>query len=212
MSDPTSDGGLRERKRAALYASIERTAIDLALEHGYENTTIDMICEAGMISQRTFFNYFGSKEGVILGATPPMPSQEEIDDFAGRTGSNVLGDFVAMITASFVEKELDADLFRARRLLIQRTPELHSKELARMGDLEEQFVRIVLTRFRAQGRSTATSPDLEDEARMVVDLTTGVMRFAMHNWFSADFSGTVRELLGGSIDLIRRITDNTPSS
>ena len=136
--------GLRERKRAAAQETIERAAISLALEHGYEHVTVEMICEASMVSQRTFFNYFGSKEGVILGGAPPMPTEEEVDAFARASGSNLLADFVTLITSSLLKREPDADLFTARRKLIMRTPELVTKETARLGGLEDQFVAIIL--------------------------------------------------------------------
>ena len=203
----TAEDGLRERKRAALRAGIERIAVDLTIEHGYDHLTVDMICDAGMISQRTFFNYFGSKEGVILGSTPPMPSEEQIAAFAHASGADVLGDFVALITSSVVDHEPDAELFRLRRAIILQTPELSSKETARMGELEEQFVRIVLTRFEAQGRDAA-EPGLEDEARMVVALTIGVMHLVMRKWFSEDSASSTRELLQQSAALIQRVTGN----
>jgi AcrR family transcriptional regulator len=208
---PGAQDGLRSRKRAALQASIERSAIDLALEHGYDNVTVDMICQASMVSQRTFFNYFGSKEGVVLGRTPPMPSDDEVDAFVHQAGSNVLGDFVAMITNVLVDNEPDPALFRARRALIMGTPELLTKETARMGELEEHFVRVILGRFEAEGRSAVDEPDLEDEARMVVALTSGVLHYALRKWSSTEDtseSGSTRELLQGSIALIRRITGN----
>jgi len=207
-----AEEGLRERKRAATQATIEQAAISLALEHGYDHVTVDMICEASMVSQRTFFNYFGSKEGVILGATPPMPSEAEIDRFARKTGSNVLGDFLTLITSSVLDREPDADLFKARRTLIMRTPELLSKETARMAEFEDQFVAIILTRYQIQGRSLATDPEVEDEARMVVALTTGVMHYVMRKWFSSHPTTSTRDLLRDSIEVLHRITDNTPSA
>jgi AcrR family transcriptional regulator len=209
LSPAAPTDGLRSRKRAALRASIERSAIDLALEHGYDGVTVDMICQANMISQRTFFNYFGSKEGVVLGATPPMPSDGEVDAFVHQAGSNVLGDFVAMITNVLVDHEPEPALFRARRALIMRTPELLTKETARIGELEDRFVRVILARFEAEGRTTADESDLEDEARMVVALTTGVLRYALRKWSSTEDSPpsvSTRELLQGSIAMIRRIT------
>ena len=200
--------GLRERKRAAAQAAIERAAVSLALEHGYDHVTVDMICEASMVSQRTFYNYFGSKEGVILGAVPPMPTDAEVDEFARKTGSNVLGDFLTLITTSMLDSEPDAELLKARRTLIMRTPDLLSKEMARMGEFEDLFVAIILTRFAVQGRSKATEPNLEDEARMVVSMTTGVMHYVMRQWFKARPAITTRDLLHNSIELIHRITDN----
>jgi AcrR family transcriptional regulator len=200
--------GLRERKRAATQESIERAAIALALAHGYEHVTVDMICEASMVSQRTFFNYFGSKEGVILGGAPPVPTDEEIDAFARATGSNLLADFVTLITSTLLKREPDADLFNARRMLISRTPELVTKETARLGGLEDQFVAIILARYEVQGRSLAGHPELEDEARMVVALTTGVLHYVRRRWVAAPQGASTRDLVRSSIELIHRITND----
>ena len=198
--------GLRARKRAATQETIERAAISLALEHGYEHVTVDMICDASMVSQRTFFNYFGSKEGVMLGVAPPMPSDEQIDAFTRATGSNLLADFLTMITSSLLEREPDAGIFSARRKLIMRTPELLIKESARLGEFEDQFVAIILTRYQVQGRGPANNPELEDEARMVVALTTGVLQYVRRRWASSPPGASTRDLLSNSIELIDRIT------
>lgn len=207
MSNTTrTDEGLRSRKRAATQATLERVAITLALEHGYDNVTVDAICEAGMVSQRTFFNYFGTKEGVFLGASPPMPTDDAIQAFVHGAGANVLGDLVGMITSAIVDHEPDTELLRSRRVLIERTPELLNGESTRIAELENHLVRIVLDRFHAQGRDQATIPDLEDEARMVVALGASVMRYSMQKWFCGGFAGTPRELLQHSIALVRRIT------
>ncbi|SMQ71316.1 transcriptional regulator, TetR family [Agreia sp. VKM Ac-1783] len=204
------NGGLRERKRAATQEKIERAALSLALEHGFENVTVDMICEASMVSQRTFFNYFGSKEGVIIGGTPPMPSDEHVDAFTRATGSNLLADFLTMITSSLLDREPDAALFEARRMLIMRTPELLIKETARMGESEDQFVAIIMTRFEVQGIKRANQTELEDEARMVVALTTGVLQYVRRRWANSQPGASTRDLLSNSIELIQRITNDQP--
>lgn len=210
QAEANMDGGLRERKRAATQEHIERAAISLALEHGFENVTVDMICAASAVSQRTFFNYFGSKEGVIVGGAPLMPSDEHIDAFTRSTGSNVLADFLTMITSSLLEREPDAALFKARRELNMRTPELLARETARMGESEDQFVAIIITRYGLQGRHRADHPELEDEARMVVALATGVLHYVRRRWVSARPGASTRDLLSSSIELIQRITNDHP--
>lgn len=199
-------GGLRARKRAATQAALERAAIALALEHGYENVTVDAICEAAMVSPRTFFNYFGTKEAVFLGASPPMPTEEAIRAFVHASGDNVLGDLVELATSVLVDPEPDLSLLRSRRRLIERTPELLASEITRVAEMEEILMRLVQDRFRAQGRGEAATPDLADEAHMVVALWASVMRYSMQKWFSGDFTGSVRELLDHSIELIGRVT------
>lgn len=200
------DEGLRARKRAATQSALERAAISLALEHGYDSVTVDMICEAAMVSPRTFFNYFGTKEGVFLGAAPPMPAEAEIHAFVHAAGTDVLSDLVGMMTAAFVDLTPDTDLLQSRRMLIERTPELLNGENTRIAEMEVRLVRLVLDRFRAQGRTEASTPDLEDEARMVVGLGGSVMRYSMQKWFCGGFAGAPRELLQQSLALVQRIT------
>nr|BBH94823.1 TetR family transcriptional regulator [Thermogemmatispora argillosa] len=61
--------GLRERKKRLLQEAIEQAALTLFRQRGYEQTAIQDIAEAVMISPRTFFRYFPSKEEVLLGPT-----------------------------------------------------------------------------------------------------------------------------------------------
>ncbi len=214
MNDAARPEGLRQRKRAATHARIETAALALAVEHGYEQVTVDMICAESMVSQRTFFNYFGSKEGVILGCAAPMPSAEAIAVFVHRRDGTLLGDFLALLGSAAFEAQPDPEVLRARRMLIHRTPELITKELARMGELENQFTQIVLERLRAQGPAPGSAEQpahqLEDEAQMVIGLAMGVLRFVMRKWFSEAHSGTNPEMLQYSLELIRRITSSEP--
>jgi AcrR family transcriptional regulator len=206
MAHPT-DEGLRARKRAATQSTIERAALSLALEHGYDGVTVDAICEASMISQRTFFNYFGSKEGVILGPPPPQPTDAAVETFVRAAGRDVLGDLVSLMALAIADREPDRDLLRSRRVLIQRTPELMNREVARMTELQNGLVAIVLARLRASGRDD--SSDLTEEARMIVVLAGSVMRYCMEQYFGGAGTGSPREVLENALALVRRITSGS---
>jgi AcrR family transcriptional regulator len=58
----------RGRPPASSREAIEETAIDLFLEHGYEQTTIAMITAACGIGRTTLFRYYRSKADIVWSA------------------------------------------------------------------------------------------------------------------------------------------------
>src|SRR5215467_10248639 len=65
LSSPPAQG-LRERKKAKTRAAIQRHALRLFREQGYEGTTVEQIAEAAEVSPSTFFRYFPTKEDVVI--------------------------------------------------------------------------------------------------------------------------------------------------
>jgi AcrR family transcriptional regulator len=63
---PETRLGRRERKKLRTRALIQQEALRLFLEKGFEATTIEEIAEAADIATSTFFNYFPTKEDVVL--------------------------------------------------------------------------------------------------------------------------------------------------
>lgn len=109
--------GLRARRRERTRDDIEASALALFVEHGYDETTVEEIAEAALISPRTFFRYFASKEDVLLAG--------------GR-------DEMTLAARSLAERPTDEPLMDSLRGLLEIFAELHST------DRERQLCRIGL--------------------------------------------------------------------
>lgn len=199
-SEPT---GLRERKKRATQDAIERAAVELALEHGYAHVTVEMICEVAVISQRTFFNYVGSKERAVLGAVPPLPDAAAQASFVAGRGGGVLDDLVAILAVSAAGLgEPAGDLLPKRRQVMQANPELALKEFARMEEAEESLLELVRARLEHDG---VPADEVGERAKMVVSLTFGIMHYVVRAWMDADDPTDVGDVLVRAATLARQV-------
>lgn len=62
--------GLRERKKRATRKALHRAALEATLDRGLSQVTVEEIAAAAEVSERTFFNYFSSKEEAVIGLDP----------------------------------------------------------------------------------------------------------------------------------------------
>ena len=56
QTKPSAEG-LRYRKKLKARLSVERAALELVIERGYDGVTVEDICARAEISKKTFFNY-----------------------------------------------------------------------------------------------------------------------------------------------------------
>ncbi|MFD5827868.1 TetR/AcrR family transcriptional regulator [Lentzea sp. NPDC060358] len=58
---------LWDRTRRRVREEVVDAALELFLEQGFEETTVDQVVAAAGISRRSFFRYFGAKEDIVFG-------------------------------------------------------------------------------------------------------------------------------------------------
>src|SRR5262245_37222436 len=73
----TEEPGLRERKKRRTREAISHAAVSLFLEHGFDHVSVAEVAAAADVSKMTVFNYFPTKEDLVL-----YQIADHVDEFA----------------------------------------------------------------------------------------------------------------------------------
>ena len=207
MTITVEHAGLRERKRLATRRAIQIAALDLVAERGLEKVTVDEISRIADVSPRTFFNYFASKESVLIGDHPELAGGDAVENFVSASaGTDVLhglGELLAASTDSAVE---DADLLVRRRALLKQYPELFALRIAAMHVFEDQLQAVVAQRLARDACPHEPSPEeLNSKARLVTLVAFGAMRHAWTVWADNEGGIGLNERLRTSFGELREL-------
>ena len=179
MQETAPPVGLRASKKQATGRALSAAARSLALEHGFEDVTIDMICAAAGVSTRTFFNYFESKSDAMVGQPMPLGDERSRAVFvAGGPSGELLADIVTVVDpTAFLVAERRDDL-RIALALMEAEPRVLALQLARGADMELELARLIAA------REGLTEPDYG--CTTTAALAQTVLRCALLEWFRAD--------------------------
>jgi AcrR family transcriptional regulator len=187
--------GLRERKNERTRTAIERAAVELALEHGYEHTTVDQIAARADVSPRTVFGRYPTKDAIIYGDGRKAPRFHEWLDGPADTLVERLGDFIhtrthaaiddtglerlrlqAMVTDPYLRQGLRGRLDKAEGLIAGRLAEQLGLPLDDAGP--RLFAAAVSGLFLAMAEKAVEDPEafdpLHDCARGLTFLSAGL--------------------------------------
>ncbi|MFC7326727.1 TetR/AcrR family transcriptional regulator [Marinactinospora rubrisoli] len=160
-------------RAAATRAAIENAALDLALARGYEHVTVDLICEAAGVSQRTFFNHFPTKDDALLGRDMPRIDERAARRFVLSEGPLLL-DAIALV--DHPERKAVSPRLADRLKVISMSPPLLARQMERISAIDAELREIVALRLERR-HPGADEAERADEAAMVAYLLAGFMRF-----------------------------------
>ncbi len=186
-----SHSGLRERKKLKTKEAIQREALRLFQEQGYEETTIDQIAAAAEISPSTFFNYFPSKEDVVLfDRYDPM-----LESFMTSLPHDVpLSQSIERALTMFAGAvQADSETILARAMLALEVPEVRARFWEELQKAQTLFAGIVAKRT---GRDAA---DFEVRVLSMVLVTASFE--AMVEWLRRGGKGNMFALVKEGLDV-----------
>lgn len=137
----------RERKKLETRRALERSALRLFAERGYEQTTVEDIAEAADVAVRTFFRYFSSKQDVLFGDVVTDRISRLRHELAERPrDENPLESIrIVMALLDFTGPDEEQQIL-ARMELMRRQPSFVGRYLEIMDDLRRAIVDFVADR------------------------------------------------------------------
>jgi AcrR family transcriptional regulator len=187
--------GLRARKKQRTRRAIERAALDLFDEHGFEGTTIDDIAAAADIAPRTFFHYFPSKEDVVL-ADYTIRLEQIVAALKASPADHapwpaLRGAFLSVAADYETEREQLLRRFR----IIEATPSVTARNLLLQASWEDAVTDAV-----SNWLGLDATRDIRP--RLIAGAALAAMRASLRRWLTDDGRSRLPDHLAYCFDLM----------
>jgi AcrR family transcriptional regulator len=141
----TRGAGIRERRRQQTRARIVDAATDLFAERGFDSVSVVEIAQRAGVVEKTVFNHFPVKEGLVFDADPPM--RAALLDAVRRRPA---GESVAAAAGSFVVAAVSllgtpeaADGVAQMARVIRGSRTLLTREREILGELTDSLAELI---------------------------------------------------------------------
>lgn len=173
--------GLRERKKRATVNAIERAAVRLALEKGFEKVSVMEICDEADISRSTFFNYMPTREAAIFGRPLRMiPMDQALAILDDQAGKSLLSGIFHVSLTSIGGAEINPEVAAGRNRLGAEQPHCMHLMLAPMTTLTLELIGLVAVWLDADhSRRRLPEVSVVREASHVVTVASGALTALM---------------------------------
>ena len=171
---------LRARRRRQTTTDIHDAALRLAREVGFDNVTIEQISAEAGVSQRTFFNYFPSKESAVAYAPLEIPEALACEFIAkGKARhSVVLTELISLITDALAVQPPSRRDTEDIKLVARQHPSVLAAMLSTFESFNASVADIVAQRLRL----------CADDAvpQLIGGLALATVRTGMERWTHND--------------------------
>src|SRR5438874_9005955 len=130
---------VRERTRRAVRGELAQLAVDLFVEKGYDETTIDDLAAAAGMSKRTFFRYFASKEELVMGKYEVL-GEQLAEDLSARPAGEPIWVSLRQVfgrVVEYFESEARGTASVAMEKIVRDHPALNASYLERVSRMQE---------------------------------------------------------------------------
>ena len=168
---------------------LERAALDLFTEQGYDRTTVAQIARRANLTERSFYRWFADKREVLF-AGDELAEHLVAAIEAVPAGTAALPTLLAALRTA-PEVYRPREFLRERAAVIAANRPLRERELVKLAALSEA----VTAALRHRGADPQT-------ARLATDVGLAVARLATERWVADDRADFPQVLADSAADLL----------
>jgi AcrR family transcriptional regulator len=174
---------------------LERAALELYTERGFDQTTVAEIAERAGLTERTFFRHFADKREVLFAG------QDTLFDLAtthiaaapeSASPIDAISEALRAIGEMFQGRHAHA---RRRQAVIAANPGLQERELIKLASLATAMAEAL----RQRGISDVA-------AKLTAETAVAVFKVAFERWIAATKDRDLSALIGDSLDELKALT------
>lgn len=178
--------------------AVEKAALELLAERGFDDTSAEEIAAAAGISRRTFFRYFGTKNNIPFGNYAALLRELE-DWLSSQPDDRPMFDVIVDAVVRFNRVHTDGPVAHRERMeLIMHTPALRAN--AALVNAEWQAVLARYAALRMEEPPEALGPQL------VAHVSLGAASAAYEQWLRDESSDLV-EVMQRAFEMAQRLPD-----
>ena len=179
---------------------LQRAALELYGERGFERTTVAEIAERAGVTERTFFRHFADKREVLFAGGEAF-AQTILDGVAAAPDSlSPLGLAAAGLDAAGALLQQRRPFALERQRIIAASAELRERELIKLDSLAGSLSRAL----RERGVP-------EHEANLAGEVGVAIFRTAFGEWIGDPRAGDLREVIARSFEGLLAVATSHPS-
>lgn len=171
----------------------------LAVQQGYDRSTLDELAQQAGVSRRTLFNYFPGKLDAVLGTRPGLPGPATETFIAGGPHDDLIDDLGELVCALLtLWGQLTREQWSTMRDCFITNPRVFNAAVERFDEIATLMIDLTVRR---------TGLSLQ-HARVAVSLVKGVFASALADFVERDDDRTLdaifRDHLQTARDLLTR--------
>ena len=173
---------------------LERAAMELYIERGFEQATVAEIAARAGLTERTFFRHYADKREVLFWGQGHLLEVMVSTVASIPQNAPPIDAIAAALQAAGATIQEGGDRARRRQIVIAANPELQERELIKLASLSSAMAGVLRERGVA-----------EPAASLAAEAGIAVFRVAFERWGSAS-EGDLPHFIRESLDELKAVT------